>query len=246
MKILQKISTAILFTIMLITLLISVKINPETSLYISISLVILMELISYFAPNSAMAVTICGGIAGNIAFNCDAPLQAGTEDRLILYNKADIEGYTLAALNEMVVTDLTLGATKTGFTISGRRNSNAPSWALIPGTITDQFDHIINFKALDLSPASKLVLQGMVGGLYVAVVENKGRGTAGNTAFEIYGLDAGMELNVMTRNPNDTATNGAVDVTVQSGEISKEPKLPRTWFDTSYAATKVLVDATLA
>jgi hypothetical protein len=79
--------------------------------------------------------------------------------------------------------------------------------------------------------------------MFIVVIENNFRGETGNAAFEIYGLDVGLELVEMETNKSDAETQGAYVLTLRTPELYKEPHLPATFYVTSYAATKALFNA---
>lgn len=184
--------------------------------------------------------TVCGKISQSIGFDCDNPMQAGTEDKAWIINRDDIDSVTYNT-NKMIVEGITLKAGKTAFTISGRNNSIMPNFTLIKNAFTDVFDHIVQVVMFDISPAQKENLTGMVSGKYVIVTENKFRGATGNSAFEVYGLDCGLELTVLSKDPNNQDNQGAFAGTFATNK-NKEPKMARTFFDTSYAATLALLE----
>lgn len=200
-------------------------------------------LVSFGMKTKGLAFTSCGVIDQDILVDCDAPLQGGVNDRLILINWEDIASTTKDVNG--VVTDITLNSGATAYVIEGKNNSVAPTQALIKQRFSEVYDHIVNFKTFDLDNDVKTQLQNAVKGRFVSIIENNFKGTAGDAAFEIYGLDAGMVVTALDRDPNSSETQGAYNVTMGSSEFAKEPKLPATFYVTSYAATKALVDALL-
>ena len=85
----------------------------------------------------------------------------------------------------------------------------------------------------------------MVDGLVIAILQNKFRGENGDTEFEIYGLDTGLEVQELTRIQQDADTQGAYNIVLRSSEQSKEAHLPATLFLTDRAITKAIVDGLL-
>jgi len=77
----------------------------------------------------------------------------------------------------------------------------------------------------------------------VAIVENNFKGTDGEVPFEIYGLRSGLQMRALERVLNDQETFGAYNCTLGTSDIDKEPYLPATLFDTSYATTKAIITA---
>lgn len=230
-----------LFVVMATMLLsVSLDVTPIQSFGLVLVFEAVMYSVSRLIGKNLSFATVCGAIASSIGFDCDNPMQGGTEDKAWIINKADIDTVTYNT-NNMIVEDITLKVGKTAFTIAGRNNSIMPSTALIKNTYTDVFDHIVNMVLFDISPAQKENLQGMISGKYVIVTENKFRGATGNSAFEIYGLDTGLELTVLTKDPNNADTQGAFSGTFATNK-NKEPKMPRSVFITSYASTLAMLE----
>ena len=187
---------------------------------------------------------ICKKITAEILVNCAEPIQGGSKDRLYLFNFDDIEDSTISRniTNNQIIEDIALPSGVLGFLFEGQNSSTLPKHTFIKGRFIGSFDHEINFKVFDLSPGSKIQLELMNGGKFVAIIENNYKGKDGNAAYEVYGLQSGLMLELMERDSANADTQGAYDVTLKSGEF-KEAHLPATFFLTNYATTKVLVDA---
>jgi hypothetical protein len=187
--------------------------------------------------------TICGKINASIAKSCVTPLQGGTEDRAWIINKADIASVSYEAGGE-IVEDIVLNSGASAFYIDGKNNSIEPNSAMVDVGYFNMFDHTVTFKGFDISPNIKSQLNSAKDGKYVVIVENYFKGTAGNSAFEVYGLSTGLEFSEITRNANDEATQGAFHF-VLTTKVNKESKLPNPLFVTSYAATKAVLEGLL-
>lgn len=186
-------------------------------------------------------MSVCGKISGNIARSCTTPLQSGTEDRAYIINKADI--ISIAKTGD-VITDIVLASGATAHFIDGTKNSIEPTSAMVTVGFENMFDHTVTFKGFDISPTVKSELNSGKDGKYVVIVENYFKGTAGNTAFEVYGETTGLEFSEISRSANDEATQGAFHFVLTTVR-NKEPKLPANLFDTSYAVTKAIVTGLL-
>lgn len=206
-----------------------------------------LELTLYFAkpylPKNLSLVSVCGAISGNIAFDCDVPMQSGTRDKAWIINLEDIDVITYNT-NKMIVEEITLKVGKTAYFIDGQNNSIMPKCSLVKLAYTDMYDHIVKMLGFDISPTVKENLEGMKSGRYVVITENVYKGTSGNSAFEIYGLNVGLEITILEKDPNNQDTQGAFDFTFATNK-NKEPKMPLTFFDTDYATTKALIEGLL-
>jgi hypothetical protein len=81
----------------------------------------------------------------------------------------------------------------------------------------------------------------------VAIIQNVNAPGNGDAVFEVFGKDAGMEMQAGPMRINsDNETNSAYTIALKTSDDSgKEPKLPTSWFDTDFITTKALVDALL-
>jgi len=200
--------------------------------------------INMFYNKTSFAV-ICGEMTADIEEDCDALLIGGTDDRLILINFGDIDGITRNVSNSQLIELITLASGKEAHFVQGKNLSNEPVYNLVNNRYFKGVSHEVRFKAFSNTPESKQQIENIKDGLFVAIIENKYRGVDGNAAFEVYGLDIGLELVEATRNPNDSDTGGAHDLLLQTPEETPEGHLPATFFDTNYNTTKAIIDALL-
>lgn len=183
----------------------------------------------------------CGKIFKSIGFNCENQVQSGT---VVVYIANYNEVSNVVKDAERLATGLTFASCL--YKIEGRQNSVAPMYNLIKGNFVEQYDHIVKCLGFDISPETKLNLEGAKSGKFVCIVENVYKGDAGKTAFEIYGLDAGLDMTILTRDPNNADTQGAFDLTFATNK-NKEPFMPL-YFQTggSYGATKQFLEDAVA
>ena len=175
--------------------------------------------------------------------DCSKPISAGVKDILYLINADDILSTTPDPSNPNLITGITLVSGAVAYKFEGKNSSIEPRAALVRQRYSEVYDHEVTFKVFDNGADIKKNLQGAVTKKVVAIVENRFQGTDGDAAFEIYGLTAGLQANTLERITADADTQGAYNVVLVSSEFEKEPNLPATLFDTSYAATKALVEA---
>lgn len=187
----------------------------------------------------------CGKLSAAVTENCVNPLQSGAEDDILIINYDDWKDatITLNGTNTQIVENIVLPSGVVGYLYEGKNNSVAPKYEFIKGEFVENYSHEINYKVFNVSPEAKQQLEKKGRGRYVVIVANKYHGTSGNSAFEIYGADAGLELTQNIREVINTATGGAFDVILKSNEKSLEPHMPKTLFVTSYAASKAVFDS---
>lgn len=183
----------------------------------------------------------CGTLTLDQLKNCDFPLQAGTRDKAKILNLADIATITRNATTKAIeaFTNTTPGS---AVVIDGQRNSIAPKYTKVQQGVFSMYDHEVSMMGFDISPEVKDDLEQGADGQYVVVVENFFKGQDGNAAFEIYGLDNGLELTDLERDVNNQDTQGAFSMRFYS-DVNKEPRMPATLWDTDYATTKAIFDA---
>lgn len=187
----------------------------------------------------------CGKITKNESPLCDTPLQGGSEDKIVLFNWDEWKEFTISRNvdNPQVIEDIVMGSGVTGYLMEGKNNSVLPKTTYIKQRFSEVFDHELNYKIFTIDGETKSELEKKVKGRFVAVVENKFKGTDGDSAFEIYGADAGLVVTALTRDPNSSDTQGAFDIILKTDEFSKEPHLPSSLFDTDYNTSKAVFDS---
>ena len=184
--------------------------------------------------------SICGSLTEDILKDCDNPLQAGTRDQMKIINLSDLATSTRNATTGAVEA-FTNAVPGSAVVIDGQRNSIVPRFEKVIVGPFSKYMHEVACMGFDLAPEVKNDLEKGADGQYIAIVENFHKGTDGNAAFEIYGLDNGMELSELSRDPNSADTQGAFAIKFSS-EINSEPRMPATLFLTDYATTKAIYD----
>lgn len=199
------------------------------------------------SPIIQAMIGLCGKLSGSLTINCDNPLQAGTEDTLVLVNWEDWldAALTLNVSNEQIIEDIILPSGTIAYTMEGKNNSIAPKFELIKQPYAEVYNHELNYKVFGVNAAAKAQLEKKAKGRFVAIVYNKYKGASGESAFEVYGADAGLVVTQMIRDVNSQDTQGAFDIILKTSEQSMEPHMPKTLYITSYAATKALVEGLL-
>lgn len=192
-------------------------------------------------------MSICGKISASVAIDCDNPLVAGANDRLILINKEDWDNGTITpnVSNSELIEGITLPSGTDAYYFEGKNDSVEPKQTLVKQRYAEVYDHEVIFKVFKADAATKQQLEKMVKGKFVAIIENNFKGSSGNSCFEIYGYDVGLQVMEMERVIMDAETQGAFNITLRTPENIKEAHLPKTLYITSYAATKAVVDALL-
>ncbi|RWW99713.1 hypothetical protein [Flavobacterium cerinum] len=187
-----------------------------------------------------MPVDCTGNLTADILFNCSNAPVGGIEQNVILINKDDIDvvSTTTDVTNRVLVTNLQLKPGKTGYLLSGVKQSNGKAWELVKKeNAPDKFKHTFSGVIFNPSAANKQQADGLSkGSKYVAVIEQVWKGTNSEDAFEILGLTSGLELMTMTNNSKEN--DNMIMFELSSSDGYEETTMPRTLLDVSYAATK--------
>lgn len=170
------------------------------------------------------------------------PVQGGVggDSRLVLIQKTDITGYTANGIDQ--ITAITLAANKSGFSFDGIRQSTKPKFERKQSPAGQSvFMHRIEFSYFAYDQVSKNNAFRMSQGRYIAIIENAKQD---DNAFEVLGLDVGLEVVEMTRANQENG--GAIKIVLASPEEEYEAKPPRTFFTaTGYSTNRTAVDAFL-
>jgi len=182
--------------------------------------------------------TNCAGISINAEYDCANPPIAGVEERLVLMNFKDIDSFAVQGANPSIIEGFTLKAGTQAFSFQGTRNSLVPEQHYAPGRFSpSSYEHLLNFLVWDFTQEQKDNLEAMAVEKQVAIVQNADK------TFEVYGIRNGLEVTTNDRLPGDQDTGGGYSIVLKTSENeAKEPKLPRTFFKTDFAATLALVD----
>lgn len=180
-------------------------------------------------------------ITQGVAFNCD--ISGGVESTLYLFNRDEIAAVLRNVVNPQIVEAFTMAVKTapstlyTGFKYEGFNTSLKPKTEGVKKTYSYRFNHVVDFVIFDRSSDAKLQIENMSRANLVAVVENKNK-TAGDSTFEVYGLDVGLTLNTFSDDPTNADNEGAYVLQLASPDDYKEPHMPATFFDTDYTTTK--------
>jgi len=181
-------------------------------------------------------------ITGDFALNCETLPIAGIDANIVLINYDDINrtATTFDANNELLVTNFQLKAGKTGYLLSGVKQSNGKNYSMVAvENLPNRFLHGITGKILNPSVANKLQLQKLaLGGKYVAVIKQNWKGVDSEDAFEILGYHAGLELKEATN--NSTEESNTIVLSIGNIDGYEEPKVPFNLLKTDYDTTDAL------
>jgi len=187
-----------------------------------------------------MPVDCTGNLTADIIFDCaNAPI-GGIEQNVVLINKDDIDSAatTVSPTNRIMVTNLQLKPGKTGYLLTGVKQSNGKAWELVKKeNAPDKFKHTFSGVIFNPTAANKQQADSLAkGAKYIAVVEQVWKGANSADAFEILGYSSGLEITTMTNSSREN--DNMIMFELASADGFEETTMPKTFLDVDYAATK--------
>lgn len=175
---------------------------------------------------------------------CGKPAIAGTTARVILLSYSDVDKSKSAVIDN-VISSLILKAGATGYEVDSLPNATVGSDTINAGTYLKTHQHNVVVRIFKKSEAAKKFVNGLTNARVIAIVENNDTGDHGDTKYEVYGWDSGLELTEIT--VTTEMTDGvAYQVTLANGTIAQEGSLPMSLFDTDEKTTDLMVNGLLA
>lgn len=174
---------------------------------------------------------------------CGKPAIAGTTARVILLNYSDVDK-SKSVVTDNVISSLILKTNATGYEVDSLPNATVGSDTVNAGTYLKTHQHNVVVRIFKKSEAAKKFVNGLTNARVIAIVENNDTGDNGNTKYEVYGWDSGLELTEIT--VTTEMTDGvAYQVTLANGTIAQEGSLPMSLFDTDEETTDLMVEGLL-
>lgn len=175
---------------------------------------------------------------------CGKPAIAGTAARVILLSYSDVDK-SKSVVTDNVISSLILKAGATGYEVDSLPNATVGSDTINAGTYLKTHQHNVVVRIFKKSEAAKKFVNGLTNARVIAIVENNDIGDNGDTKYEVYGWDSGLELTEIT--VTTEMTDGvAYQVTLANGTIAQEGSLPMSLFNTDAKTTDLMVDGLLA
>lgn len=175
---------------------------------------------------------------------CGKPAIAGTTARVILLSYSDVDK-SKSVVTDNVISSLILKAGATGYEVDSLPNATVGSDTINAGTYLKTHQHNVVVRIFKKSEAAKKFVNGLTNARVIAIVENNDTGDNGDTKYEVYGWDSGLELTEIT--VTTEMTDGvAYQVTLANGTIAQEGSLPMSLFNTDEKTTGLMVEGLLA
>lgn len=175
---------------------------------------------------------------------CGKPAIAGTAARVILISYSDVDK-SKSDVTDNVISSLILKAGATGYEVDSLPNATVGSDTINAGTYLKTHQHNVVVRIFKKSEAAKKFVNGLTNARVIAIVENNDTGDGGDTKYEVYGWDSGLELTEITVTTEMT-DRVAYQVTLANGTIAQEGSLPMSLFNTDEKTTDLMVEGLLA
>lgn len=174
---------------------------------------------------------------------CGKPAIAGTAARVILISYSDVDK-PKSVVFDNVISSLILKNGATGYEVDSMPNATVGSDTINAGTYLKTHQHNVVVRIFKKSEAAKKFVNGLTNSRVIAIVENNDTGDNGDTKYEVYGWDSGLELTEITVT-TEMADGVAYQVTLANGTIAQEGSLPMSLFNTDEATTDLMVEGLL-
>jgi len=177
---------------------------------------------------------VCGEITDDIERDCATLPVGGVKSTMRIGNLDDIATITFDVTNPLIVESIVMKDGKKMFKYEVFKRGHKPRFEKVNGDFADRYRHVIDTSIQVWDNATKAQVEGLNAASTFAIVENLQN--TGDARFEIYGLDAGLYVaDGAVRNLNEN--DGVYSLSLSSDDLSLEPHIPRSFWDTDYAAT---------
>ena len=126
-------------------------------------------------------------IAADInAFDCSAPAVKGAEPTGILFNRADVESYTISNFNVTSIIVYCGGKKAYTVTQSGKQPWNGTQQEMVEGAVVNTLTNTVVLNILKHDDETSEEIFALANGEFVAIIPDK----QGN--YQVYGLETGL------------------------------------------------------
>ena len=152
---------------------------------------------------------LCEKLISNcIAADCANPMFAGVNAEALIANYSDIASVTYDQTNPSIVTGITMKAgtgsddSKCFYSVQqlGNKPFEGSQTEFAEGTYGNRVTHTIQLAVVDNGPAiSENVIDKLLNGKFVVILENDYVHSNGDNKYQIYGLSKGLKCTGLTR-----------------------------------------------
>jgi hypothetical protein len=194
-------------------------------------------------------MSIYNQINAGFSLGTSAPVTAGIEDVIYIFNQDDI-ALTFDTNNPLIVTGLTAVNSGKIYMFEGSNNSFNTTSKLAKTSVGPRYTEEIDFNVAGLSVDIKTQLQAMGYGRVCAIAVNNYNSS--DSAIELFGAVNGLILTDAERSAADETVEGGYKLKLTNPDKLREPYPPRavsiapTSGTATYASTITAIEALLA
>jgi hypothetical protein len=169
-------------------------------------------------------MSIYNKINAGFSLGADAPVTAGIEDVIYIFNRDDI-ALTYDTANPLIVTGLTAVASSKIYKFEGTNNSFNTVSKLAKTPVGPRYTEEIDFNVAGLSVDVKKQLMAMGYGRVCAIAINNYNSS--DSAIELFGAVNGLTLTDAERSAADENMDGGYKLKLTNPDKLREPYPPR-------------------
>ena len=194
-------------------------------------------------------MSIYNKINAGFSLGTDAPVTAGIEDVIYIFNQDDFT-LTFDTTNPLIVTGITAVGTANIYKFEGTNNSFNTSSKLAKTSVGPRYTEEIDFNVAGFSVDIKTQLMAMGYGRTRAIVINNYNSS--DSAIELFGAVNGLILTDAERSTADETVDGGYKLKLTNPDKLREPYPPRavsiapTSGTATYASTLAAIEALVA
>ena len=190
----------------------------------------------------------CSGIFQGQDVDCQNPLAVGTIQRCLIANRNDVSSiaYSIAVGEENVISGITMKSGTQFFEFFGVNESIKTQNELVRRSVSNGYKHTLDLSVFEVDNSTLQNLMAMAYTPQIAIVYGVDDSSLGNGAFQVLGVDAGLDLLTNIRINGDVETGGAHVLQLATPDSGGDEKLiPPVFWSTDYQTTLLAVDALL-
>ncbi len=169
-------------------------------------------------------MSIYNKINAGFSLGTDAPVTAGIEDVIYVFNQGDI-AFTFDPTNPLIITGLTAVNNAKIYKFEGTNNSFNTSSKLAKTSVGPRYTEEIDFNVAGFSVEIKSQLMAMGYGRVCAIAVNNY--STSDSAVELFGAVNGLILTDAERSAADETMDGGYKLKLTNPDKMREPYPPR-------------------
>ena len=190
----------------------------------------------------------CAGIFQGQDVSCTDPLSVGTIQRVLIANREDVDtiNYSAVAGEENIIESILMKVGKTFFEFFGVNESIKVQQELVRRSVSNGYKMQLDFSVFEVDNTTLNNLMAMAYKPQIAIAYGVDDSSLGNGAFQVLGVDVGLDLLTNIRINGDVETGGAHVLQLATPDTGGDEKtLAPVFWSTDYQTTLTAIDALL-